>query len=81
VTAGAYSNDKSAHTIHEFSPNVLPEYNADGDHLPVDHRTKHYRSNDMHRRPDDYSIFEKKRSPSDCTYDSDNDNVSMRCSY
>ena len=26
ITAGAYHNDKSAHTVHEFAPNVPPGY-------------------------------------------------------
>ena len=45
VTAGAYNNGKSAHTIHEFSPSVPPGYRRDADHLPADHRTEHYESN------------------------------------
>jgi len=45
MTAGTYNNSKNAHTIHEFSPSVLPGYRRDADHLPADHRTEHYESN------------------------------------
>ena len=40
-------------------------------------RIKRYESS---TRTDDCSIFEKKRSLLDCTYDINSDNVSVRCS-
>jgi len=52
---------------------------SDANHLPADHRTEHCRFNDMLTRTN-CSIFEEKRSPLDCTYDGDSDNVSVRCS-
>jgi len=41
VTAGEYNN-RCVHTVHEFSPSLLPGYkiSADADHLPFDRYTE-----------------------------------------
>jgi len=80
VTAGAYSNDKNAHTNYRRACRQDIRYQRSADHLPVDHRTEHYESNDISSiRTDDCTIFAERRSPSDCVCDSDN--ASMKCLY
>jgi len=80
ITAGAYSNDKSVHTIHKFPPRVSPGYKileTPTQILSSDYRTEHYRLDDSRYQDDqdDCLIFVEKRLLLDCMYRDDSNNV------
>jgi len=86
IISSAYSNDKRVHTIHEFSPNVASGYKISKTPAQI----IYYQSHGVFRiwryastNTDDCSTFEKKKSPSGCTYDGYGDNacVCVRAAY
>ena len=82
VTTGAYSNDKSVHTIYEFSPSVLPGYQISKRptqiiYLPIIGALWTWQFASW-IKTNDCSIFAEKKSSLDCMYEGNSDRKIQR---